>query len=145
MFLIRTLLYIFVSHICSCTWHYIGILQIRDYPSDKVWLVRHDLLNASTSTKYIYSFYFSTITTATVGYGDITPVCSIHCIFKETEIEMTCVSIMVIITSIVFGYTISSIGSIFAQIKEKNDTYKNNMAQINSYLKKKITNINLQM
>ena len=34
---------------------------------------------------------------------------------------MACVAIMILITSILFGFTISRIGTIFSQIKERSD------------------------
>jgi hypothetical protein len=51
---------------------------------------------------------------------------------------MMFVVMMVFVTSIVFGYTISNIGLIFSQIKEKNDKFKNNMAHLNQYIKKRV-------
>lgn len=38
-------------------------------------------------------------------------------------------------TSLVFGFTVSIIGSIFAQLKQKNDKILNQMTKINSFLK----------
>ncbi len=55
-------------------------------------------------TKYVNSFYFSLITMCTVGYGDITPVALNERIF---------IILMVLLGSLVFAYTVNTIGSIF--------------------------------
>ena len=67
------------------------------------WLIKNELLDADWITKYITSLYFSTVTTITVGYGDITPT---------TNLERIFVVVMILLVCGVLGYTISSIGNI---------------------------------
>lgn len=95
---------IFVSHFCACAWHYIGEIQVSHYKQDNSWLLFYGIYEETWQTKYTYSFYFSTITTLTVGYGDIGPV---------TNLERVFVVIVALIICGVFGYTVSSIGEIF--------------------------------
>jgi potassium voltage-gated channel Eag-related subfamily H protein 5 len=71
-----------------------------------------------------------------VGYGDITP---------ETSFEKGCMVFITVFSSIVFGYMISSIGSIFSQLKEDNEKYLNKMAVINSFLKSRNVSPQLQL
>jgi hypothetical protein len=54
--------------------------------------------------------------------------------------EKLYVVIMAYTTTLVFGFTVSIIGSIFAKLKQKNDKILNKMTKINSFLKRnKIT------
>jgi potassium voltage-gated channel Eag-related subfamily H protein 5 len=48
---------------------------------------------------------------------------------------MIFVSMMVLVTTILFGYVISSIQSIFAHMKKKSDDYKQKMALLNRYIR----------
>jgi len=66
-------------------------------------LIAKNITDASWLTKYIHAFYFSTITTLTIGYGDIVP---------QTDLERIYVILMAMVICGLFGYTISSIGNI---------------------------------
>lgn len=71
--------------------------------NNESWLDSKGITNAYWTTRYINAFYFSTITTLTVGYGDIVPV---------TNIERIFVIGMALVICGLFAYTISSIGNI---------------------------------
>jgi len=51
------------------------------------------------------------MTMVTVGYGDITP---------QNNYELVCSSVIMIISSAIFGYSINSIGLILKNINESN-------------------------
>lgn len=50
----------------------------------------------------------------TVGYGDITPI---------SNYEVIYVIVVTILSTMVFGYTVNTIGSIFTEISQKNSKY----------------------
>ncbi|CAD8150118.1 unnamed protein product [Paramecium pentaurelia] len=113
--------FIFLSHLFGCFWHYLGILQ-GDYGITNTWINALELENDSWQIRYINSIYWSSITTLTIGYGDITPQSSVEKIFTVG---------VAVFSSVVFAYTISSIGQIFSQLNEnkKNQRYKMNLIQ----------------
>ncbi|CAK62036.1 unnamed protein product (macronuclear) [Paramecium tetraurelia] len=125
---------VFVAHMSGCAWHYIGIQEL--FYNNTGWLIKYGYGEKDWITRYVASLYFGTITSFTVGFGDIVP---------QTLIEQIYLIIMVLITSLVFGYTISSIQNIFGQLREKTDQHRNKMAKINSYMKKNKISPMLQM
>ncbi|CAD8199743.1 unnamed protein product [Paramecium pentaurelia] len=125
---------IFVAHVSGCAWHYIGIQEF--FESNTGWLIKYGYSEKDWVSRYVVSLYFGTVTSFTVGFGDIVP---------QTLVEQVFLIIMVLITSLVFGYTISSIQNIFGQLREKTDQHRNKMAKINSYMKKNRINPVLQM
>lgn len=78
----------------------------------------------------------------TIGYGDIIPV-FISNIVKVTIYEKVFVIFVTLLSSIIFGYTISSIGSIFAQMSENKNYLRDRMTMIDSFLKKRGLNKDL--
>ena len=54
-------------------WHGLGIYLTYIKEKD-VWLTTYGYMNDEWFDRYIVSFYWSIITSLTVGYGDISPV-----------------------------------------------------------------------
>ncbi|CAD8120687.1 unnamed protein product [Paramecium sonneborni] len=126
---------ILVSHMLGCAWHFVGQIELQSN-FENCWLTRYGYAEKDWIARYIASLYFGTITAFTIGYGDIVP---------QNQFEQMFVIFTVLITSLIFGYTISAIQQIFGQLREKTDKHRNNMATVNSYLKKNKINPILQM
>ncbi|CAK77349.1 unnamed protein product (macronuclear) [Paramecium tetraurelia] len=126
--------FLFASHIIACIWHFIAIQEAAF--EENTWIQRANLDEDNWKARYITSFYWACITTLTIGYGDIIPV---------TQYEKIFVIFVTLLSSIIFGYTISSIGSIFAQMSENKNYLRDRMTVIDSFLKKRGLNKDLQV
>lgn len=62
---------IFVAHMSGCAWHYIGIQEL--FYNNTGWLIKYGYGEKDWITRYVASLYFGTITSFTVGFGDIVP------------------------------------------------------------------------
>ncbi len=72
---------------CACTWHYIGIILTENKTYPMTWIIKNNLEEEDWFTRYIYSIYWATITTLTIGYGDITPVKVILFLILEDKLN----------------------------------------------------------
>lgn len=120
-------LFLFISHIIACVWHFLAV-QESGYSGRRTWIEEAELTDGDWLERYLASFYWACITTLTIGYGDITPV---------TTLERVFVIFVTLCSSIVFGYTISSIGTIFAQMSERKKYLRDRMAMIDNFIKKR--------
>lgn len=92
------------------------------------WVGVNNLLNAPLGDLYVNSLYFSVTTMSTIGYGDIVP--------GTKNEKITGIAIM-IVSSIVFGYILSSIGSLIIEISNYSTDAKEKMRLISKYMSEK--------
>jgi len=93
---------ILFAHWCGCI-----LYSIARVETDQTWITAAGLNENELNEIYIACLYWAIATMSTIGYGDIHPTT-----FKERII-----SIMIMIaSSIVFGYILSSIGALLLEI-----------------------------
>lgn len=91
------------------------------------WLHAKNLASeTSIFIKYIYSFYFLSVTMITVGYGDITP---------QNPIEMTFTILTMFVTGFFWAYSLNKIGKIISNSEMQDKSYKESMQVIHAFMR----------
>ncbi|CAD8078092.1 unnamed protein product [Paramecium sonneborni] len=114
-FLKITAMILCIAHWIACIWN---IVEFVDEQVEQTWMIQYGIHDAPWEVKYITTFYFSITTMITVGYGDISP---------NTNLEMIFGIIVMVLSSGIFGYSMSSLMFIIqgedqsiAEIKQQN-------------------------
>ncbi|CAD8163247.1 unnamed protein product [Paramecium octaurelia] len=114
-FLKITAMILCIAHWIACIWN---IVEFVDEQVELTWMTQYGIHDAPWEVKYITAFYFSITTMITVGYGDISP---------NTNLEMIFGIIVMVLSSGIFGFSMSSLNFIIqgedqniAEIKEQN-------------------------
>ncbi|KAG2442021.1 hypothetical protein HYH02_009813 [Chlamydomonas schloesseri] len=91
-----------MAHLSACVFYYMAYL---DGLGPNTWVAAYGVEGADLATRYLTSLYWAFTTTATVGYGDITP--------KTDKEKIIAIFVMCMGVSVV-GYVTSSISNIMA-------------------------------
>lgn len=91
------------AHWWACCLYAISL----DDPDPNSWIIEAGLSTKPIKEIYVASLYWSIATMATIGYGDIHPVT-----YRERILSI----VIMIASSIIFGYILSSIGSLMTEI-----------------------------
>ena len=124
---------IFVAHIFACFWYIAANLTFPDY--HVTWLSKEGLIQADWDTKYMYAFYWASITMMTVGYGDITP---------QNQIEVVVCILSVVMGCVVYAYNISNIGMILQDLNKEDAIFNHKITIINQFMIRKNIRRDLQ-
>ena len=109
----------FIAHWIACFFYAVGESELPDEDS---WIVNVGILDSSLQTKYIYSLYWAFATMTTVGYGDIHP---------NTPKERALTLITMLVSCVVYAYTIGSIGNLVSRHNMYAAQYKEKMTYVN--------------
>lgn len=117
------------AHIFACLWYLVGMSTQNN------WLVKASISEEPWYALYSFSIYWSVMTMTTVGYGDITPNNYVEALF--------CVFTM-FIASIIFAYSLNTIGLILEEMNRNSQLINENMAVVNNFMRRKNLDPTLQ-
>jgi CRP-like cAMP-binding protein len=110
-------------HFTACVWHLLA--KLDDY-GPETWVVRSGHLDDPAYRKYLVSLYWTFVTLATIGYGDITPFTMKEKLF----------SVFWMMFALYFlSFSISSLSSVLSQIDLKKNLVRQKMAFIDDFSK----------
>ncbi|CAD8096313.1 unnamed protein product [Paramecium primaurelia] len=121
---------IYIIHICACVWH--GIADINLHPN---WIDSYELRNTEFYVRYNVAVYWATMTMTTVGYGDVT---------AKNNIETAVNNVTMLIGSIVFAYSVNSIGIFVSNLYKSRQEYNHTVNLINTFMSKNNIQFDLQ-
>ena len=91
----------FIAHWIACFFYYVGQSECAKH--EDCWPNYNGVADKPIKTKYIFSLFWAFTTMTTVGYGDIHP---------NTPKERVLTLFTMLISCVVYAYTIGCIGSL---------------------------------
>jgi hypothetical protein len=84
--------------------------------------------NEEWYVKYLNSFYFSTVTMLSVGYGDIVPTSPLEKIVSVLFMMFACIQL---------SYSVNTVGDLINQLQTLSDESRRRLRIINNYMNNK--------
>ena len=119
---------LFLAHMLGCFWFYMAALVGIDMEIT-TWVSSYDDgrgVDAPPDVQYLYAVYWALTTLTTVGYGDITPT---------NDVERVYSLFALLLGALVFGYMLSSIGSLVAAIDRQAALSEEKMDEVKEYMR----------
>lgn len=130
------ILTLYVAHICACLWHYISLVDSRNYQVTWLTLFLRTEEDLTFSNEYITSLYWAVTTMITVGYGDIVPKTPNEKLFAITSMLLACC---------VFAYIMNSIGLVISSFNNRQAILRHKIQAVNKYLEMKNIDYDLRI
>ena len=102
---------IIITHLMACLWYRVA----AENTQENNWLKKLNLETSPWTSTYIYSLYWAITTTATVGYGDITP---------QNEREVSFCMCCMLVGCAMFGYSLNKIGGILENLNKRSMDFR---------------------
>jgi hypothetical protein len=118
--MILAIVFLLLQHVVCCIW--IFIARFNPGSTDN-WIYFKEYYDMENLELYVTSFYFTTTTVLTVGYGDITAV-------SVTE-KLLCIVLM-IIGVVSFSFATGALSTIIANYDSSDAILKEKIATLNS-------------
>ncbi|KAL4506560.1 hypothetical protein ABPG72_000131 [Tetrahymena utriculariae] len=122
-----------IAHTFACIWIITGRISYTFYGINN-WMSAEKLIDSAWAEKYLYAFYFCTVTMSTVGYGDIVP---------RSPLERILCSVMIVTSAGIFGFSVNTISGILQDLTKQERNIMDKMYVIKNYLLKKSISLNL--
>ncbi|CAD8055839.1 unnamed protein product [Paramecium sonneborni] len=117
-------LVLLIQHIFSCIWVIVGTYE--HIKTNVSWLDSAKLdIDQHWLDIYLEALYFISVTTFTVGYGDITP---------QNDFEKCFTIAYMFFCTLQLSYSVNTIGSILLQLKENNEEIKQKITSVTEYM-----------
>ena len=120
-----------IAHFVACIWHALGYYKLDAETIS--WIDEYRGYN--WNGRYLVSLYWSITTLCTVGYGDITP---------KNLLEMWYVSCIMLLGTLVFGYSINYVGTLIHRMDERGKELTEKMSIIEDFMEKSSLDENLK-
>ncbi len=114
------LVFLLSSHLISCGFYFIAMLEKNDRNN---WVFRLGFNDLSISEQYLISFYWTLTTITTVGYGDITAGTTAEKVFNLFVMS---------IGVIMYSFAIGSLSSIVASYEAKSELLNKRLSILES-------------
>ncbi len=119
-------------HWVACGWFLVAVLE--GFPADS-WAVVAGIQDLDTGSQYLRSLYWGLVTTASVGFGDITPN-------RNPEYAFTL--LVMLVGASMYALIIGSIASLVSSIDSTKAAFWNRVEGINHYLRSRNLPLELQ-
>ena len=118
----------FIVHILGCFWFYVAwtVMEAGSHPNTWVQVYNDgSAVDGPVSEQYLFSIYWALTTLTTIGYGDITPQNNtemVYCLFAE------------LVGAMMFGYMMSTIGSMVTQMDREAQLKEDRMDAVKEWM-----------
>ena len=119
---------IYLAHVLACFWFYTAAMVGLD-ENIVTWVSTYDhgsALGDEAEVQYVYSMYWALTTLTTVGYGDLVPT---------NTVERCYAIVALLLGALVFGYMLSSIGSLVAALDRNAALSEDKLDAIKEYMR----------